>query len=569
MPSFEHKQLIEQMADLDSAPSDDAEFYEWIKAGRHLAFLYASAYPRELLIYGSGEYSFIHSLAVPEEILETPDKRDLLDWSCSPFGSAAAYASGGGRESMWIERGGDIVGSRTLENATQLVYGRTFEGWTGDGRDYFEISQEYSHLEEIHWRPENRSYCRYDNHGDLEHVVSLTVRHEDKVSLVSFQREPLEVYLAASNQVLVQLFDFTLLDRSLFTSWGDEPEHLIVESNDLFYRQKVSGPAAYTRGVQIIRPTRSKGDILSAKQASWRGYYKEEYAEFIAHDWRNKRITKISTAPSATTNYFVAHENELPFELSPAFFRPEVLLKYKTDRDKYQITDRNIDCRAAWHLRRFDINEAGQVHAYICDLRRLPYSEQLYWQSYNEEPRASISRRAIEHDFQGRFSSFVDPLNEVRRKVGEWNRAAPSWWRPRDEQTMGRVCVPYTSSRDEWADAFLDLTKLVHEGFRVKPLREKLAERDVPFDKDEKSLVLLEKLMNCVAHESDEPIRLDGLRMAQLIRTKSKGHTSGSEAEELASSALQEHETFANHFRHICHQIHREMIMIEETLNIA
>ena len=567
MPSFEHKRLVEQMADLDFAPSDDAEFNEWIKAGKHLQFLEANSCARELVIYGSGDYSFIHSLAVPEELLETPDKRDLLVWSCSPFGSSAAYASGGGRESMWIERGGDIVGSRTLENATQLVHGRTFEGWTGDGRDYFEISQEYSHLEEIHWRPEGRSYCRYDNHGDLDHVVSITLRHDDKVSLVSFQREPLEVYLAASNQVLVQLFDFTLLDRSLFTSWGDEPEHLIVESNDLFYRQKVSGPAAYTRGVQIVRPTRSKADILSAKQASWRGDDKEEYAEFIAYDWRNKRITKISTAPSATTNYFVAHENELPFELSPAFFRPEVLLKYKTDRDKYQITDRNIDCRAAWHLRRFDINEAGQVHAYICDLRRLPYSEQLYWQSYNEEPRASISRRAIQHEFQGRFSSFVDPLTEVRRKVGEWNRAAPLWWRSRDEQTMGRVCVPYTSSRDEWADAFLDLTKLVHEGFQVKPLRKKLAERDVSFDNQEGSLVLLEKLMNSVAHEYDEPIRLDGLRMAQLIRTKAKGHTSGSEAEELARLALQEHETFANHFRHICHQIHQELVMIEEMLS--
>ena len=134
---------------------------------------------------------------------------------------------------------------------------------------------------------------------------------------------------------------------------------------------------------------------------------------------------------------------------------------------------------------------------------------------------------------------------------------------------MSHVCVPHTSSRDEWAEAFLDLTKLVHEGFQVKPLRKKLAERDVPFDNDERSLVLLEKLMNCVAHESDDPIRLDGLRMAQLIRTKSKSHTSGSEAEELARLALQQHETFANHFRHICHQMHREMVVIEETLNVA
>jgi hypothetical protein len=43
-----------------------------------------------------------------------------------------------------------------------------------------------------------------------------------------------------------------------------------------------------------------------------------------------------------------------------------------------------IDCRGGWSLRDFDTNEAGQVHAYICDLRNLPYQEQLYWKSFNE-----------------------------------------------------------------------------------------------------------------------------------------------------------------------------------------
>ena len=70
-------------------------------------------------------------------------------------------------------------------------------------------------------------------------------------------------------------------------------------------------------------------------QESWSGRNEGPYVKFLAHDWRNRRITKISTDPNATTNYFVAHENSLPFETSPAFFRPEVLLKYKADQDKY------------------------------------------------------------------------------------------------------------------------------------------------------------------------------------------------------------------------------------------
>ncbi len=71
--------------------------------------------------------------------------------------------------------------------------------------------------------------------------------------------------------------------------------------------------------------------------------WKEEQAACRVHcyDWRNKRVTKISTDPAATTNYFQAEGNALPFELSPAFFRPEVLLKYKADRDKYTVGERD------------------------------------------------------------------------------------------------------------------------------------------------------------------------------------------------------------------------------------
>ena len=56
---------------------------------------------------------------------------------------------------MWVERGLTGTGTKTLEDATQLIFGRTFEGWTGPGRNYYELHQEYAHLTDIHWRPEN------------------------------------------------------------------------------------------------------------------------------------------------------------------------------------------------------------------------------------------------------------------------------------------------------------------------------------------------------------------------------------------------------------------------------
>ena len=56
-----------------------------------------------------------------------------------------------------------------------------------------------------------------------------------------------------------------------------------------------------------------------------------------------------------------------------------------------------------------------------------------------------------------------------------------------------------------------------------------------------------------------EPIRLKGLRTAQLIRTKAKGHSVKSDEEKLSMDALSEYETYASHFRHICEIISDEL----------
>ncbi len=185
-------------------------------------------------------------------------------------------------------------------------------------------------------------------------------------------------------------------------------------------------------------------------QDQWFGRGDKRYVEFIAHDFRNARLAKISTDPSATTNYFEAKNNALPFELSPAFFRPEVLLKYKTDRDKYTVGERDVQCRAAWYLKGIDVNEAGQVHAYICYLRNLPYSEQLHWASFNEEPKSrnlaaplpTISRVNSRH-FPRRCRKWRPSSGVGMKRVPHGGRCAMtcSW----------SACTRLTASRDESA----------------------------------------------------------------------------------------------------------------------
>ncbi|AZS22321.1 hypothetical protein [Caulobacter sp. FWC26] len=561
MPSFAHTKIAEQIARLDTPPSDPAAFSDWIRAGKHLAFLRANASTDEIVIYGSGPYAFIHSMVVPNELLSPPDQTDLLAWSCNPYTSIASYVYGGGREEMWIERGANGKGSKALNQGKDLVFGRTFEGWSGDDRTYFEVNQEYTHLAGIHWRPEYNSYCKFDENGDLDHVVSIRPRGSDEVLLVSFSWPALEEYLAVSNSSLVRMFDFTLLRRGSFNGWPDGPEE-IFEEGGLVYRQKVGGNCAYTRGYQIIGLRRPALEVMEDIKDGWSGRRKKRYVEFVAQDWRNNTITEISTDPKATTNYFEADGNSLPFELSPAFFRPEVLSKYKTDREKYTVGERDVQCRAAWSLRGFDVNEAGQIHAYICDLRNLPYSEQLHWLSYNEEPKSPISERAFVNDFKGEFVSFMPPREEVLSIVRRWKDKRTPWWTLRDVELLNRANQPLTTSRDEWSEANMDLSKLLVEGFEAKFIRKKLDEAGVAYTEKEQSIALLEKL---IAHEhpSGSSVQLVGLRTIQRIRSKVKGHAGSSEANEIVQEAISRHGSLAENFRYLCALIANELENIE------
>ena len=570
MPSYQHLKLVQRMKHLDTIPPTADEYASWIKAGGHLELLRENANGDELIVCASSRYTFVHTVVLHEDAISPVDYEDLLSWNGDAFSSSAYYTWGGGRDDVWIERQWDSWDSRTLDGSRRLVFGRTFEGLKENEAVYYEVSQEYSHLADIHWRPELQAYCRFDEHGEFKPAVLVTNGSgEENLTLVSFTREELEQYLAASGSVLVRMFDFQLLRYGDFNGWPNTPEDVVKESDSFFYRQKVDiGKAAYTRGVQIICPTRPKDIIFSSIKKDRFDGKDTGYCEFLADDWRNERVTEISTDPSATTNYFEASANSLPYELSPAFFRPEVLSKYKADPDKYTIDEerRLIDCRGGWEVRSFDINEAGQVHVYICDLRNLHLDEQRYWRAFNEAPKAPISRPAFINDFEGEATDITDPLVDILSILRDWTESDCDWWKLGEGTLLTEVHTPRSTSRHEWAIAFTSLSKVVVEGFQTQSIQEQLEERGIEFDEKDRSLVLIGRLL---AHQNGlgKERKLPGLRKVQLIRSKVNSHRRGKQAEQLEKAALDEYGSYPSHFEVICRTVVAELKMIEEALS--
>ena len=560
MRKHEHKNLVDRLLTIGTAPMDDDAFARWIEAKDHLDFLDTNSAADEFVAYTIGPHGFINSAVVALEQLSPLDVDDLLYWHPGPASLRSSYVSGDDRDDVWVEKDGYFDGSETLKTAQRLIFTRTFEGARDEDRSYIELLQEFSHLTNIHWRPELRAYCKVNDEGDIDQVASMTQRGQglDGIRLVSIARDELDQYLAATRLAIVRMFDFTYSKPDWFSGWGDGPEKIRSHGRDLHFRQMiVPGCAGYTRGFQIIYPRKGYAATRQAMRNRWSGSKPSSYVEFIAYDWRHDRVCKISTDPAATTNYFEMQNNDLPHEISPAFFKPEVLSKYKADRDKYTVETRAIRCRSTWVLRGYDVNDAGQVHAYICDLRDIPYSEQQYWFCFNEEPKAPISERAFKCDFQGEWNQHIDPLDRVKARLRKWREMDLTWWKPTAENVFDNVTTPRTGSRDEWATAFMDLSQLVIEGFQIKAIHEVLDASDIKYEEALRSIKLLERLSEGLAPEMKG--KFHALQTVQRIRSKAKGHSGSSEATLLADQAIQEHGSYSEHFNHVCTEVDREL----------
>ena len=386
--------VITVLQELSIAPAKDKAFNAWLEFKDTVALLKANARQNEFVVYAGMQHAFMHALTVPASSVDPPDVEDLMSWSCDPSSSWGICTTYSKPPSISIAPPLDHTGSKTLDQGEQLVFSRQFEGRVGR-KHYFEVLQKFVHVFELHFLEVRNAYCRLDKHGDIEEVIRIVVLSgkgdSSSGTVVTFNRGVLDEYLALTDSVIVRTFDFTHYRPSKFGGWSAPHLADYRTDGDLSYRSHLEpGHASYMRGFQIVRPVITKEALLKRDDPTAREEDRQ-YASFIAQDWKNNVLREVSCAPGATANYFT--ESDLPFELSPAFFRPEVLSKYKADSEKYRLDDRSISCRGAWHLETYDINEAGQVHTYLVYLRRLPYEEQLHWKAYNERPKGPISKR--------------------------------------------------------------------------------------------------------------------------------------------------------------------------------
>jgi len=496
--AFSLQQLEEDLRVLATYKSrHEHDYVSWLQCTDVLSFLgRTTSNLIPIMICMKGLY--LYSVLVPRSALTNGFEEDIMRWSLPPSpGWGYSIACGTGDLSdISLSRPLERTGSRVLDQGEPIVFLRHFAGRSGK-KSYPELNQRLAHIMDVHWIETRNAYSKLDELGDFKDVVP--VKNDAEGTIVAVAFDELELYMFLTDSVLIRLFDFARSHdwRNIVVKERKETS-IIVEDSGIYAKHLFiidgEGPVAgKLRGFQIIKRRRSDKELLAALEEE--GLEPKQYESFIALDFKHQRIHECSCDPSRLGNYF--EPSDLPFETSPVFFRPEVLLKYKQDPDKYEVKSRMIVCRAGWSLH-YGINEEGQVHVYLKDLGQLPHAEQLYWKAFNELPKAGISKRAWTTDFLAEFDTEYDPLESLRDVLSSFpatNSGLTIW--VKDDVLSARLSHVVTESKKEWEDSVLTLAKLIVDGFQLDSIRS-IAKSLGCLDETLRSIKLLQKCLETV-----------------------------------------------------------------------
>lgn len=547
--------LVDHFREINTSPVDHDTFQEWIGQKSFLYFLKQTLHGQYITLYASGGHSLIQSLVIPREKFNSIDTNNLVNWDLSG-GSAWSInytypdPKSDKLPKVWLEEQG-VGNSEELREAERFIFTRNFEGKI-EGKSYFEVPQKFTHPHNLHYVEERKAYCRFDESGDIEDIIKCIQFSEEHLpfggKIIAINREILEELLVLTNSVFIRVFDSTRFNKNSFQGWGKYTNSENITNPYLKYKKgHQDGYASFIRGFDALDVYENRDSIIKRIV----GLDKiKEYATFIAQDWKNNVIKECSCDPEMLASYF-EKESPLPFQITPAFFKPEVLTKYKNDPNKYTLENRSITCREAWHLETYDINDAGQVHTYLRYLSYLPYSEQLHWKQYNERPKSPISKRAFKTDFDGDWDTSYEPLQSLKSILNQLIEQKCSWWEITDKKLLEQVHYVHTDSIKEWGDELLALHQLVVEGFNRKHLKQLLEStgKEIPKGENWGTITLLEKIFLARHMQEDEfIIYIKPLRELNTLRTKMRGHREGSEAVAIRNQLIKEHGSLKAHF---------------------
>lgn len=440
------------------------------------------------------------------------------------------------------------VVSKDLGDVEPIYFVRNFDGRTeSEHKKYLDVYQKILHILDLHYVPHKDAYCLYNELGDLVEVIKYV--KTPNYEYMTIKQKYLNIYLHACGLTLVKFFDCMRSSKIDITVKWDRTEY---KKNGFRVTIGRAEDAAFLTGFKIF----PKQTLEKEKQ---------QYADFLIYDFKNKKQRMYSCAPSGLCNYFNWETNDYPHDLSAAFFNADVLTKYRNNPDKYRVFERHIDCKG-WELRSYDINEDGLVHAYLVDLAKLPYMEQLYWKSFNIAPPMSgrlggISKRAWTNDFEGKFSEEESLQQKINRIIDELKKH--QFW---NIDTNASVNVFIDENSKTWAASIANLYNIFIHRIQTNKIKHILITEFAESEeniKDEKSISLLRCLFR---HKKLDVSNLSVFDEIRIIRNACDSHISQLERDKLIDKAKTDYSSLQEHYKNLLERLAKTVTELENIL---
>lgn len=419
--------------------------------------------------------------------------------------------------------------------------------------NYVELSQDFRVLLNMHDRyvsPTEHCFVVDNENGDWEKVAEI------KGETIRIKLTILRKYLALRRMNLLLFFDEMRFSQQSFQELGLTPiMNQIVKDDDYIYN--------YSSLVNCHADGNKSGGWIMGKCVLryWEKDYNRDsfdqddrqYAEFI-YDYDDEGEPMSHSCKKKTlSNYFVANGDN-PLEMTPIFFKKEVLDKYYSNPNKYTVSDGAVGCEGSWSLH-IDNDHRNYVIVPLVYLGNLDYSEQLYWKGYNVSPEREMgfSKTAYTRWIEGKFCNPMFPDLQFKYRFKQFNK---KWEKQfgwplflplidEDEHRYKTLhCLTTENNHSDFDEQILSITKLV-----VDSLNQKCLQTEIDDSNTEVESILKERKISSSSELKagidkfqafifskgmKNPDVVDFLRKVQSLRSNSVAHRKSNKRKDLA-----------------------------------
>lgn len=419
--------------------------------------------------------------------------------------------------------------------------------------NYVELSQDFRVLLNMHDRyvsPKEHYFVVDNENGDWEKVAEI------KGETIRIKLTILRKYLALRRMNLLLFFDEMRFSQQSFQELGLTPiMNQIVKDDDYIYNYSSlvnchadgNKSGGWIMGKCVLRYREKDYNRDSFDQDD------RQFAEFI-YDYDDEGEPMSHSCKKETlSNYFVANGDN-PLEMTPIFFKKEVLDKYYSNPNKYTVSDGAVGCKGSWSLY-IDNDHRNYVIVPLVYLGNLDYSEQLYWKGYNVSPERDMrfSKTAHTRWIEGKFCDPTFPDLQFKYRFKQFNK---KWEKQfgwplflplidEDEHRYKTLhCLTTENNHSDFDEQIFSITKLVVDSLNQKCLQSEIDDSNTEvesFLKERKvtsSLELkagIDKFQAFIFSKGMEcPDMVDFLRKVQSLRSNSVAHRKSNKRKDLA-----------------------------------